>query len=767
MDMVLRVLIVEDSESDAGLIVRHLERAGYSPIHERVETAEEMGAALDQGDWDIVVADYSMPRFDALAALRLLQARGRDIPFIVVSGSIGEDTAVAMMKAGAHDYVMKENLPRLIPAVQRELGDAQVRRERRRAEEALRQSEEKYRNILETIEDSYVETDLAGNVTFFNPSTCRMAGYPADELKGMNYRQLADEPTRERIKEVFQKIYATGKAVKIFAHDLIRKDGTRAHVETSVSLIRDGHGNPMGFRGIGRDVTERRLAEEERARLATAIEQAAEGFIVNDTNWIIQYVNPALERISGYEKNEIIGQHLRVFKSGKHGKEFYRQIRETLTRGDVWSGRAISKKKDGTLYEVEITASPVRDKSGTIINYVSMHRDITREVKLERELRQAQKMEALGTLAGGIAHDFNNILAAIVGYTEMASLRVPQGSPVHRYLTQVLDSSSRATDLVNHILAFSRQSEQERKPVPIGAIVREALQLLRSSLPSTIEILPEIAVQPGGSIVLADPTQIHQVVMNLCTNAAHAMRVKGGRLGVRLEDTVVDASLASRYSGLKPGAHVCLTVSDTGHGMDSATVERIFDPYFTTKGPGEGTGLGLAVVRGIVKNHGGAIVVYSEPDQGTTFHVFLPRIDEEIALETTVIESLPRGNERVLFVDDEHVLVDLGTEMLQSLGYRTVGTTSSVEALETFRCQPDAFDLVITDMTMPGLRGTELARELIAARPDIPIILCTGFSDLIDRERAKETGIRELVMKPYVIGNLASTIREVLEEQKA
>lgn len=419
----------------------------------------------------------------------------------------------------------------------------------------------------------------------------------------------------------------------------------------------------------------------------------------------------------------------------------------------------------GTFYEVEITASPVRDKSGTTINYVSMHRDITHEVRLERELRQAQKMEAIGTLAGGIAHDFNNILAAIVGYAEMACFRVPQGSPVQRYLKQVLASSSRATHLVNHILAFSRQSEQERKPIPVGAIVEEALKLLRSSLPSTIAIRTEIAVPPEESIVLADPTQIHQVVMNLCTNAAHSMRAKGGRLGVKLSNTAVDASLASRYPPLKAGPHICLTVSDTGHGMDAATMERIFDPYFTTKGPGEGTGLGLAVVKGIVKNHGGAIVVYSEPEQGTTFHVFLTRTQGQVASEIQAAEALPGGNERVLFVDDEHVLVDLGAEMLESLGYRIIGKTSSIEALETFRDQPEAFDLVITDMTMPDMRGTELAQELMAARPDIPIILCTGFSELIDCDGAQEMGIRALVMKPYVISNLAKTIRKVLEER--
>ena len=508
---------------------------------------------------------------------------------------------------------------------------------------------------------------------------------------------------------------------------------------------------------------ERKQAEEERVHLVTAIEQSAEGIITTDMNWIIQYANPAFEKLTGYSKNEIIGQHTRVLKSDKHDRAFYERIRETLARGEVWSGRLTSRRKDGTFYEVEATASPVRDISGAIINYVGVHRDITQEVKLERELRQAQKMEAMGTLAGGIAHDFNNILAAIVGYSEMAHSRVPPGSPAHRNLEQVLKASHRATDLVKQILAFSRQREQERKPLRIGPIVKEALKLLRSTLPTTIEIRQYLAVDAAECTVLADPTQIHQVLMNLCTNAAHAMRARGGILEVSITEIEVKADLVFRYLEMKPGHYVKLAVSDTGPGMDAAVMERIFEPYFTTKGPGEGTGLGLSVVQGIVKDHGGEIRVQSEPGVGTTFEVLLPRIDEELAPGTEVVAVLPTGSERILFVDDEEIMVDLGKEMLGFLGYRVSTSTSSFEALETFRAEPDAFDLVITDMTMPGLTGSSLARELMAIRRDIPIILCTGFSELINEKEAKKAGIREFVMKPYVATSIAGTIRRVLD----
>jgi PAS domain S-box-containing protein len=522
------------------------------------------------------------------------------------------------------------------------------------------------------------------------------------------------------------------------------------------------------YRNLQENLEKIERSQEERARLVTAIEQAAEGIIVTDTEWVILYANPAFERITGYGRSEIIGQHAHVFKTDKHEQSFHRKFRDTdtLSQGEMWSARMTNERKDRSLYEVEVTASPVRDDSGNVINYVAIHRDITLEVKLERELRQAQKMEAIGRLAGGIAHDFNNVLMGIIGYTEMALSKAPVGDPIRHYLQRVLDGGFRASDLVKQILTFSRQTEQERKLVDIAPTVSEGLKLLCSTLPSTIEIQQDIALAPEEGVVLADPTQIHQVLMNLCANAAHAMRAKGGVLSVKLSAMEADAQLVSLYHELTEGPHVCLTVSDTGHGMDTAVMERIFDPYFTTKKIGEGTGMGLAVVQGIVKSWGGAISVSSEPDKGTTFNVFLPRIEQGLLPEVEALVGPATGTERILFVDDEENLVDLGKEILESIGYHVSAKLTSFEALETFRAQPDAFDLVITDMTMPGLTGKDLAKELMALRPDIPIILCTGFSEIIDENQAKEAGIREFVMKPYVVSDFANVIRKVLDRRE-
>ena len=418
--------------------------------------------------------------------------------------------------------------------------------------------------------------------------------------------------------------------------------------------------------------------------------------------------------------------------------------------------------KDGREVEVETSVSRIPYRGGTATQGIL--RDITDRKRLEAQLRQAQKMEAIGTLAGGIAHDFNNILMAMLGYAEMAKIDLPEGTVARSDLEEVLKAGGRARDLVRQILAFSRQIDQERQPVQLHPVIKEALKLLRASLPATIEIQQNIDTDCG--VVLADPTQIHQVLMNLCSNAHHAMRDKGGILEVELKSVDVDADFAVLIPNLREGPYVRLTVSDTGYGMDRATMERIFEPFFTTKAVGEGTGMGLATVHGIVTSHNGAITVYSEAGKGTTFHVYLPRLESKAPDAPLQVESIPTGKERILFVDDEASLARLGKQMLERLGYSVTTRTSSVEALEAFRAKSDMFDLVITDQTMPNITGMELAEEMMRIRPDIPIILATGFSETISPEKAKRLGIREYIMKPVAARELAIITRQVLDEME-
>jgi len=411
------------------------------------------------------------------------------------------------------------------------------------------------------------------------------------------------------------------------------------------------------------------------------------------------------------------------------------------------------------------------DKSGKPLRMIGILRDITaskheeeERTRSEARLAQAQKMEALGTLAGGIAHDFNNILGIILGYTEMVLWNKAEGSSEHSQLSEVLKATYRAKELVKQILAFSRRSEHEKKPVQIGLVVKEAMKMLRASLPSTIEIKTNV---PSHAVVLADPTQIHQVLMNLCTNASHAMRQKGGILDVNLIDVQIEPQAVQPHSDLQPGPCVVLTVRDTGHGINPAILNRIFDPFFTTKEQGAGTGLGLAVVHGIVKSHGGTIEVESSPGVGTCFQVFFPAIEKTPGQEKIDAGPLPRGSERILVVDDEPALTLVLKKVLERLGYRVECRTNGVEALEVFRTHLDSdpFELLVTDMTMPHLTGVDLAEELHRIVPDLPVIVCTGFSEQISEDRARELGIQGFLTKPVVARELAELARKVLNRR--
>jgi two-component system cell cycle sensor histidine kinase/response regulator CckA len=388
--------------------------------------------------------------------------------------------------------------------------------------------------------------------------------------------------------------------------------------------------------------------------------------------------------------------------------------------------------------------------------------DITEKKKLEEQLRQSAKMESVGTLAGGMAHDFNNILGIIVGNTELAMDDIPDWNPARDNLEEIRIAALRARDVVKQILAFSRRSPHEMKLVRISPLIRESLKLLRSSIPTTIEIQQDISNE--FDTVRADPVQINQVFINLCTNAAHAMRDTGGVLEVALENITLNESTASDYNDLTPGKYVKLTVGDTGHGIDPQVIDRVFEPYFTTKSVGEGSGMGLAVAHGIVKSHGGDIFLKSEPGKGTTVDVLFPVIEREAEPEIQTVTDAPSGSEKILLVDDEKSIIDVIQPTLERLGYQITARTSSIEALEAFRAQPDSYDLVITDYTMPNMTGMELAKELFTLRPDIPIILCTGFSERINEDKAKSRGIREFVMKPVVRDEIAKIIRMVLDE---
>jgi len=409
-------------------------------------------------------------------------------------------------------------------------------------------------------------------------------------------------------------------------------------------------------------------------------------------------------------------------------------------------------------------ASVYKNELGQITGVFAAARDITEKVRLEKEFRQAQKIQAIGTLAGGIAHDFNNIIAGIIGFAEMALEDVAVENPTHRRLELILKGAYRGRDLVKQILAFSRKGEHTKKPVSMNHIFNDALPLIRASLPSTIEIRKNILTKDD--IVFADQTLIHQVILNLCANAAHAMTDKGGILEIILANENISPDDHHFNHGLKPGNYVRLTISDTGYGMEPEVLEKIFDPFFTTKPTGEGTGLGLSVVHGIVKDHDGGIRAYSEPGKGSSFNIFIPQIESDSAAAVKHTENARGGKESILVVDDEALLVEMNKQRLERLGYTIVGSTSSVEALEAFRREPHKFDLVVTDYTMPHMTGFELARNLLSIRPDLSIIMCSGLNEPVPTEKIKEAGIREFFVKPVGKNEFGQIVRRVLDRKR-
>jgi len=631
-----------------------------------------------------------------------------------------------------------------------------------KVESALRENERRFRLISETIPVPIMVSRVSdGTILYANEPASHLLGLPVSMLLGRKtidfflYR-YADE------RESLLNILETQGYVSNYELRGKSADGTLFWVILSAQSLR--FNEVPCVLGAFYDLTERKTAEEELLRLATAVEHAAEGILITEKDGTIRYVNPAFERITGYQKEEINGQNFHILDNTERPPIFYENIRNIIFSGKVWAGHIINKNKKGKTFELEVTISPIKDKPDQIISFVAVSRDVTHEVRMEKQLRQAQKMEAIGTLAGGIAHDFNNILSGIMGYAELAFYGIPEGSKARSQIEKALTACRRAADLVRQILAFSRQTEHEMKPVYMVALVKEALKLLRASLPATIEIRQNIATRSG--MIMADPTQIHQVIMNLCTNAAHAMSEKGGILEVSLTDVKI-TDLSPAYKDLKPGLYLIISVKDTGTGMDISVKERIFEPFFTTKEPGKGTGMGLAMTHRIVENHGGAIVFYSEPGQGTVFQVFFPEIERPVRRkEESLSDKALSGNERILFVDDEETLAELGREVLETLGYKVVNKKSSMEALETFVAAPENFDLVITDQTMPKMTGLELAEKLLAIRSDIPIILCSGFSEAITGEKLKAVGISEFMMKPFTKDEISRAIRSALEKRR-
>ena len=499
--------------------------------------------------------------------------------------------------------------------------------------------------------------------------------------------------------------------------------------------------------------------------LNKAVEQSAEIFVVIGLDRRMNFANPAMENLYGVPMAEFIGKKPVLDNAGHVSPD---EIWEILNKGNIWAGVLNVENVNGSVFSIETTITPVRDDRGYISGYLIIGRDITRVLDMEKQLRQSQKMEAIGTLAGGIAHDFNNILSSIVGYAELYKTNRDDILKVDMFIREILNASRRARGLISQILTFSRQTEQEKIPIQPVHLITETMKLLRASLPASISASIDIReVIESESLVMGDPTQLHQVIMNLCTNAAHAMSETGGALEVLLEDVDLDEEFVMVHPGIRPGPHVKLSVRDTGCGISMEDMERIFDPFFTTKPQGQGTGLGLSVVHGIINNMEGIITVKSEVGSGTEFAIYLPVVKEtDLTPEDFDLMDRPRGSGRVMVIDDEPNIAVIEREILESLGYAVETFSDSTAALDAFRERPDHFDVIITDYTMPGMPGLELVRKMKKIKGDIPIILCSSRFDILTDSMASELGIGYLLKKPVLSHELASCVSSVLEKSK-
>jgi PAS domain S-box-containing protein len=671
--------------------------------------------------------------------------------------------------------VLNRNLRWSRTAMRQEISD------RKLAETNLLRERKRAQTYLEVVRVILVALNERGEVTLINPMGCEVLGYAEGEILGRDWFDLClPQDLKEQAKGVFRQLWVEG-GIELFENTelpVITKTGRERLISWHHTRLPDETGHIIGILSSGTDITERKQAELQlenvNHRNELILGSTGEGIFGLDLKGRVTFINPAASRMIGWRAEELLGRnhhalvhHLKA--DGSPNPEGDCPVLATLRDGNSRHVTGeVYWKKDGSSFSVEYLTNPIHEK-GQLAGAVITFRDITERLLAEEErervqeqLRQVHRTQAIGTLAGGIAHDFNNILSAIIGYTEMALFRMPKHGPSREHLKQVLAAGQRAKELVKQIITFCRGTDQQLAATDMGSVIKEGLKLLRAALPTTIEIRKTIpsTLDP----VLADPTQIHQILMNLCMNSAHAMGDKGGVLEVTLSVVQLYSGSGKQYAGLKPGDYLKFTVTDSGHGMSPEVMERIFDPFYTTKGPGSGYGMGLPVVQGIVQSHQGAISVDSKPGQGTTVNVLIPRVPvkEGPPLESTT--SVPRGEERILFVDDEQTLVAIGQEMLASLGYQVVSETCPIAALKRFRDQPHQFDLIITDQTMPRMTGIEFASQVLTHRSDIPIVLSSGFGDETTLESAKAVGIREFIAKPVARRELAETIRSALDE---
>ncbi len=623
---------------------------------------------------------------------------------------------------------------------------------------------------MERVRLLYILESILNEIYVFNPDTlifeyvnraaCRNLGYSMEALRNMTPLDLKPEFTEASFRQTIKPLLEGEQQQLIFETVHRRADGSLYSVEVHLQLI-DLEGQPV-FLAVIKDITERKRARAELERLKAAIEQVGEVIVITDPQGAIQYANPAFEKTTGYTFQEVFQQNPRLLKSGVHDEAFYDELWETISRGRTWKGRLVNKHKNGTLYTEETTISPVFDSKGKIINYIAVKRDLTENLKLEAQFIQAQKMESVGRLTGGVAHDFNNILSVILGYTDMALEKADPSQKIHGYLKTIRDAALRSTDIVRQLLAFSRQQAIAPKVLDLNETVQNMLHILRRLIGEGIDLAWTPA--PHLASIKMDPTQIDQILANLCVNARDA--INGiGNITIATNALTLDEQFFANKPEVMPGDYVVLSVSDDGCGMAEAIIDKIFEPFFTTKDIGQGTGLGLATVYGIVKQNKGIITVDSKTGEGSTFMVYLPCYHGEAISKGVAQAPFPESSkgETLLLVEDDPSILAMGLRMLEKLGYRVLSAGTPNEALRMVAEYDGTIDLLITDVIMPEMNGLELSKRLLALHPELKLLYMSGYTaDIIGPHGVLDEGVNFLP-KPFSRQELSAKIRTVLE----
>ncbi len=794
---IVRILVVEDDPGLNKLAQKRLRDAGFET--EGVLTGAE---ALDRINSDpdlIALVDQQLPDMKGTELITTLITQNLAIPFVAMTGSGDEHIAIEMMKLGARDYLIKslgfiDLLPGVFQHLNREL-ETEVRLAS--AEKALQQSEERFQLAMEATQDGLWDWDVETNSVYLshnwhNPNWSSLLGYTSDEflLNFDRWNNFIHPDDKASVDSAYSDcIKSHNDDFEVEYRMRIGKGDWIWILGRGKVVSRNGNGHAMRMVGTQTDITKLKQSEAElttqAATLNLIFNSTPNTLILVDEQLQIEKINHSGIVFSGRKEEELIGHLIgdviNCFHS-YHGKGCGRnpecalcpiraRVNATFETGLPYHedecGKFFLIDNKKTLQSLIVSTVLVTvGKSNKVlvtVTNVSNLKQVEMECSaLEKQLHQSQKMQSIGSLAGGIAHDFNNILTAILGYTQMAIYANKQDSNCNEDLAEVIKAGNRAKDLVQQILAFSHESDTKCISVQPERIVKEVVKMLRPSLPSTILINEDC--QSTGSI-LANPTQLHQVVMNICTNAYHAMEKTGGQLDITLKETHLSKEDVLCTNHINGGGFAQLSIRDTGHGMDKETRDKIFDPYFTTKETGKGTGMGLSIVHGIVASYGGVISLISEPGKGTTFNIYLPIINQQPLPATYETKQTLTGKERILIVDDEETIVYMNKKVLEKLGYQVTTSTSSLGGLEIFQNQPNQFDLVITDQTMPNMTGVDLARNILQIRHDIPIILCTGYSTIVTEESAKSIGIKEFIMKPMEKDVLAQSVRKVLDDE--